>query len=188
MEKKYVRVMDGLKSNASGFEYKLNEINIANVWNPNTYNPKEMGGFNFSTTDKILRWLHRGDTIYDVIIPDDAEVILCDEDKGVYRANKIIVSNPKKITDEMIMKLYKINTLPNKVIYQCLVTLLYKNKINIVKYIINDYITINNIKAAIEEFENYVCEEDFEYSKLSIDEREIYDLLKSIEEKQIHKK
>ena len=84
----------------------------------------------------------------------------------------------------MIMKLYKINTLPNKVIYQCLVTLLYKNKINI----INDYITINNIKAAIEEFENYVCEEDFEYSKLSIDEREIYDLLKSIEEKQIHKK
>ena len=58
MEKKYVRVMDGLKSNAGGFEYKLNEINIANVWNPNTYNPKEMGGFNFSTTDKILRWLH----------------------------------------------------------------------------------------------------------------------------------
>ena len=114
MEKKYVRVMDGLKSNAGGFEYKLNEINIANVWNPNTYNPKEMGGFNFSTTDKILRWLHRGDTIYDVIIPDDAEVILCDEDKGVYRANKIIVSNPRKITDEMIMEFYKINTLPKK--------------------------------------------------------------------------
>lgn len=42
MEKKYVRVMDGLKSNAGGFEYKLNEINTANVWNPNTYNPKEM--------------------------------------------------------------------------------------------------------------------------------------------------
>ena len=88
----------------------------------------------------------------------------------------------------MIMEFYKINTLPKKVIYQCLVTLLYKNKINIAKYIINDYITINNIKAAIEEFENYVCEEDFEYSKLSIDEREIYDLLKSIEEKQIYKK
>ena len=138
MEKKYVRVMDGLKSNAGGFEYKLNETNIENVWNPNTYNPKEMGGFNFSTTDKILRWLHRGDTIYDVIIPDDAEVILCDPDKGVYRANKIIVSNPQKITDEMVMEFYKINTLSSKVIYQCLVTLLYKNRINIAKYIIND--------------------------------------------------
>lgn len=183
MEKKYVRVMDGLKSNAGGFEYKLNENNIANVWNPNTYNPKEMGGFNFSTTDKILRWLHRGDTIYDVIIPDDAEVILCDPDKGVYRANKIIVSNPQKITDEMVMEFYKINTLSSKVIYQCLVTLLYKNRINIAKYIINDYITIDNIEDAIQEFENYVSKENFEYSKLSSDEREIYDLLKSIEEK-----
>ena len=30
---KFVRVMDGLKSNAGGFEYKLDEINIANNWN-----------------------------------------------------------------------------------------------------------------------------------------------------------
>mgnify|MGYP003205479399 CR=1 FL=1 len=183
MEKKYVRVMDGLKSNAGGFEYKLNEINTANVWNPNTYNPKEMGGFNFSTTDKILRWLHRGDTIYDVIIPDDAEVILCDEDKGVYRANKIIVSNPRKITDEMVMEYYKENTLPSKVIYQCLATLLYKKRIAISKYIIEDYINKYNVKDAIAEFENYVSKENFEYSKLSDDEREIYDILKNIEEK-----
>ena len=179
--KKYVRVMDGLKSNAGGFEYKLNEINVANVWNPSTNNPKEMWGFNLSTTDKVLRWLHRGDTIYDVIIPDDADVILCDEDKGVYRANKIIVNNPRKITDEMVMEFYKINTLPSKVVYQCLVTLLYKKRINIAKYIINDYITTDNIKDAIEEFENYVSKENFEYSKLSNDEKEIYDILKSIE-------
>ena len=166
--KKYVRVMDGLKSNAGGFEYKLNEINVANVWNPSTNNPKEMGGFNFSTTDKILRWLHRGDTIYDVIIPDDADVILCDEDKGVYRANKIIVNNPRKITDEMVMEFYKINTLPSKVVYQCLVTLLYKKRINIAKYIINDYITINNIKDAIEEFENYVSKENLAIHNLHL--------------------
>ena len=25
--------------------------------------------------EKIIRWLHRGDTLYDVIIPEDAEVI-----------------------------------------------------------------------------------------------------------------
>lgn len=168
MEKKYVRVMDGLKSNAGGFEYKLDEINIANIWNPDSLNPKEMGGFNFSTTDKILRWLHRGDTIYDVTIPDGAEVILCDEDKGVYRANKIIVSN--------------INILPSRVIYQCLVTLLYKNRKDIAKYIIKDYIKKENVKEAIEEFENYVSNEKFEYDKLSNDEREIYNLLKSIQE------
>lgn len=78
------------------------------------------------------------------------------------------------------MEFYKINTLPSKVIYQCLVTLLYKNRINIAKYIINDYITTENIKDAIEEFENYVTNEDFEYSKLSNDEKEIYNILKSI--------
>ena len=56
-----------------------------------------MGGFNFSTEDKILRYIFRGDTIYEVIIPDDAEVINVDEEKGIYRANKIIVTNPRNI-------------------------------------------------------------------------------------------
>lgn len=66
---KYVRVMDGLKSNASGFEYKLDKVNVSNDWNPTEIEPEKMCGFSFSTEDKILRWLHRGDTIYDVIIP-----------------------------------------------------------------------------------------------------------------------
>ena len=121
---KYVRVMDGLKSNAGGFEYKLDEVNIASIWNPKTLEPEQMGGFNFSREDKILRWLHRGDTIYDVIVSDDAEVILCDEEKGIYRSNKIIVTNPRTITDELVINLYKKNTLSNKIIGECLVTLL----------------------------------------------------------------
>lgn len=70
-------------------------------------NGKDFGGFNFGTEDKILRWLHRGDTIYDVIVPEDAEVILCDEEKGIYRANKIMVTNPRKLTKELIIDYYK---------------------------------------------------------------------------------
>ncbi len=104
---KYVRVMDGLKSNAGGFKYKIDEENVADNWNTNSLDAEEMGGFNFSTEDKILRWLHRGDTIYDVIIPNDAEVINVDKEKGIYRSNKIIVTNPRKITDEMVLELYK---------------------------------------------------------------------------------
>lgn len=72
---KYLKVMFDNKGVI--FEYKINEVNIADTWNPNTFDPKEMGGFNFSTEDKILRWLVRGDTIYDVEIPDDAEIIDC---------------------------------------------------------------------------------------------------------------
>ena len=44
--------MDGIKSNASGFEYKLDEVNIAKLWNPNTMEPDKMGGFNFGTLVK----------------------------------------------------------------------------------------------------------------------------------------
>ena len=90
---KYVRVMDGLTSNAGGFEYKLDEINIASKWDPSTLDPEQMGGFNFGTEDKILRWLHRGDTIYDVIVPEDAELILCDEEIGIYRISSYVFNS-----------------------------------------------------------------------------------------------
>lgn len=178
--KKYVRVMDGIKSNASGFEYKLDEVNIAKLWNPNTTEPDKMGGFNFGTEDKILRWLHRRDTIYDVIIPDDAEVILCDENKGVYRANKIIVSNPRKITDNLVMDLYKKTTLSNKILADCLVTLIWKDRIEISKYIINDMINKNNVDEFYTEFINYSSKNDFENDELKAKYKELEDMLLKI--------
>lgn len=74
---KYLKVMFGNKG--ANYEYKIDEINVANIWNPNAKKGRDFGGFNFSTENKIIRWLHRGDTLYDVIIPDDAEVIDCVE-------------------------------------------------------------------------------------------------------------
>lgn len=72
--KKYVKVMFGSTSGANkNINYKIDEVNIADIWNPGTFDQKQMGGFNFSTYDKILRCLIRGDTIYDVEIPDDAD-------------------------------------------------------------------------------------------------------------------
>ncbi len=175
---KYVRVMDGLKSNAGGFEYKLNEVNIANKWNPSASNPKEMGGFNFGTEDKILRWLHRGDTIYDVIIPDDAEVKTVDDEKGIYRSNKIIVTNPRRITDEMVIELYKRCTLSDKIIAQCLLTLIWKNRINISKYIIKDRVNSDNVDEILNEFVNYAGNENLSFEST----QEIYNELKNIKE------
>ena len=174
---KYVRVMDGLTSNAGGFEYKLDEINVAAKWNPNSLDPKEMGGFNFGTEDKILRWLHRGDTIYDVIIPVDAEVIKVDGEKGIYRANKIIVTNPRLLTDDMIIELYKKNTLSNKIIAQCLLIMIWKNKLEISKYIIKDRVDLNNVNEILEEFVNYASDKNFTYEST----QEIYNILKEIQ-------
>lgn len=175
---KFVRVMDGLKSNVGGFDYKLDEINISEKWDATTLNPEKMGGFNFGTEDKILRWLHRGDTIYDVIVPDDAEVILCDEEKGIYRSNKIIVTNPRPITDELVIELYKKTTLSNKIIAQCLVTLLWKKRKEISKYIINDRVNKNNIDEIIKEFTSYAGEDNL-YSESG---KEVYNMLINIKQ------
>lgn len=182
---KYVRVMDGIKSNASGFEYKLDEINISNNWNPNEIEPDKMGGFNFGREDKILRWLHRGDTIYDVIVPDDAEVILCNEEKGVWRTNKIIVTNPRVITNEIVMELYKKTTLSNKVLAQCLQILLWKNRMEMSEFIVNDKVNKENVDEFIIEFENYSKKtEKFNYDELGENSKIIYDMLTKIKAQQ----
>ena len=175
---KYVRVMDGLTSNAGGFNYKLDEINISEKWDTSTLDPEKMGGFNFGTEDKILRWLHRGDTIYDVIVPDDAEVILCDEEKGIYRSNKIIVTNPRTITDELVLELYKKTTLSDKIIAQCLVTLLWKKRKEISKFIINDRVNKDNIGDILNEFTTYAGEDNLN----SESGKEIYNLLIKIKD------
>jgi len=187
---KYIRLMDGTKSNAGGFELKLNEINIAELWNPNTLDPAEMGGFNFSTDEKILRWIHRGDTVYDVELPDDAEVIDCPSincPHGVFRTNKIILSNPRKVTEKMVLDFYKKSDLPENTYYQCLVVLLYKNYINVAKYIIEDRINKNNINDCIKEFEIMITDKhdgniyEFKYEELWDEAKEIYDVLKEIQ-------
>ena len=185
---KYVRVMDGLKSNASGEEFKLDEVITANVWNPRETDPEKMGGFNFSTEDKILRYIFRGDTIYDVIIPEDAEVIKVDEEKGIYRANKIIVTNPRKITEDMVIDIYKNSTLTINRYFQCIYCLLFRKHINASKYIINDIVNKSNIDEAIKEFEDFASRSNnndtgiFDYEKLFPEAKEIYSILINIKE------
>lgn len=189
---KYVKVIDGTKSSAGNFEYKIDEVNIAEVWNPKADNPKEMGGFNFSTEEKILRFIFRGDTIYDVVIPEDTEIVEIEHPNvpnGVFRANKIILTNPRNITEQMIIDIYKKSTLPEKTYYQCLVTLLYRNYVNAVVYIIKDRINKNNVQNAIAEFENYISNKsngtknNFDYEKdlWNDDAKKIYNILKDIE-------
>lgn len=154
---KYVRVMYDLKSDASGKEYKLGEISEATNWykDDGTLNPK--GGFYFSTEEGIVRWLLRGDTIYDVVIPDDAIVIDESGSNIVYRTNKIIINNPKKITDEFAVELYKKSKLPETVNYRLIGILAMcgyeKASLEVIKDKVNkdnideviDYVTRTNI-------------------------------------------
>lgn len=183
---KYVRVMDGLNSNASGEEFELDKVIIAKTWNPNKKNPEEMGGFNFSLEDKILRYIFRGDTLYDVILPNDAEMVTVDIDKGIFRANKIIVTNPRRITEEMVIDIYKRSNLSINGYFQCIYCLLFRKYINASKFIINDIVNKDNINEAIYEFENFASRSNgndngiFDYDKLFSEAKEIYNILLNI--------
>lgn len=154
---KYLKVMFGNKG--ADFEYKINEVNIAKNWNPNTYDPKEMGGFNFSTEDKILRWLVRGDTIYDVEVPSDADIIDCPSKSaphGVFRSNKIIISNPRKVTDKMAMELYIKSNLPEKSYYKALIGCAIRGYRDTCLKIIEDKVNKNNIDLVLSEVDDFV--------------------------------
>ncbi|MBR6948942.1 MAG: hypothetical protein IKH54_02000 [Bacilli bacterium] len=154
---KYIKVMFGNKG--VNFEYKIDEVNIADTWNPNTFEPEQMGGFNFSTEDKILRWLVRGDTIYDVILPDDAEVIDCPSKSaphGVFRSNKIILKNPRPMNDELAMKFYLKSNLPEKSYYKSLAGVAIRGYRNTALKIIEDRINKENIDLVLSEINDFV--------------------------------
>lgn len=154
---KYLKVMFGNKG--VNYEYKIGEVNIADRWNPNALDPKEMGGFNFSTEDKILRWLIRGDTIYDVEIPEDAEVIDCPSESaphGVFRSNKIMLTNPRLVTDEMAMNFYLKSNLPEKSYYKSLAGVAIRGYRNTALKIIEDKVNKDNIDLVLSEIDDFV--------------------------------
>lgn len=146
---KYVRVMDGLKSNAGGFEYKLNEINVSDYWNPEAHSGKEFGGFNFTTESCILRWLHRGSTIYDVEIPKDAETVKIEGATILFRTNKIIVKNPRKVNDDLALHYYEISNIPEKSYYKALGAVAVMNYKKTALKILKDKVNKNNINEVL---------------------------------------
>lgn len=152
---KFVRVMNGAISHASGYQFKINEVNIADVWDPAADNPKDFGGFNFTDESHVLRWMIRGDTLYDVEIPAEAEVIAVanrNTPGGVWRTNQIIVTNPRVITDDLCVELYKISQLPEKTYFHVLAILAGKGFRKTCEMILRDKVRENNISLYLSEY------------------------------------
>jgi len=154
---KYVKVMFGTTSGAkSDFEYKLNEVNISNNWNPEATNGRDFGGFNYADEKCILRWLHRGDTIYDVEVPEDAENIKLEGATTIYRANKIIIKNPRKVDDELELHFYKISQIPEKSYYKALAAVSVMNYKKTAYSILKDKVNKDNIIEVLEEWNDFI--------------------------------
>lgn len=173
---KYVKVMFGTTSGAkSDFRYKINEVNISEHWNPNAESGKGFGGFNYCSEECILRWLHRGDTIYDVEVPKDAENIKLDGATTIYRANKIIISNPRKVDDELALHFYKISKIPEKSYYKALGVVSIMNYKKTAYAILKDKVNENNIDEVLEEWNDFVSHGD------KNDRKDVNSLVKEIE-------
>lgn len=163
---KCVKVMFGTKSGAkSDFEYKIGKVNIANNWNPTAKNGKEFGGFNYTTEDCIIRWLHRGDTIYDVEVPNDAENIKIESATTIYRCNKIILKNPRKVTDEMALEFYRKSTIPEFSYYKAMASVAVMNYKNTALQIFKDKVNKDNIKVILEEWHDFLDKKESRNTK-----------------------
>lgn len=151
---KYVKVMFG--NRGVDFLYKIGEVNISSKWDPTAKSGKDFGGFNYATEDTIIRWLHRGDTIYDVIIPDDAISIEVTSATKIYRTNKIILENPRKVTDEMALEFYRKSNIPEVAYYRALgaVTVMGYRKTALA--ILKDKVNMDNIDAVMEDFSSFI--------------------------------
>jgi len=151
---KYVKVMFGNKG--ANFEYKIGEVNVATIWNPEAEKGRDFGGFNYAAEDCILRWLHRGDTIYDVEIPEDAENIKVEGATTIYRTNKILLKNPRKVSDEMALHYYKISKIPEKAYYKALGVVAIMNYKNTALQLLRDKVNKNNIEEVLEEWNDFI--------------------------------
>ena len=161
MKSKYLKVMFGTTSGANkNLEYKIGEVNVADNWNPTAEKGRDFGGFNYATEDCILRWLHRGDYVYDVEIPEDAENVKIEGATTIYRANKIIISNPRKITDEMAFEFYKKSNIPELSYYKALAAVSVMNYRNTAIQMFRDKVNEENINIVLEEWNYFMSKGD----------------------------
>lgn len=161
----------------ANFEYKIGEVNVATVWNPKAENGRDFGGFNYASEECILRWLHRGDTLYDVEIPEDAENIKVEGATTIYRTNKIILKNPRPVDDEMALYFYKISSIPEKSYYKALGAVSIMNYKNTALAILKDKVNKDNIDIVLEEWNDFIDhggKEDRGNSTVDMIEKELY--------------
>lgn len=155
---KYVRVMDGDISNASGLQSKIGKVVISNEWDPNATEIDTIKGINFTTEESVLRWIIRGDTIYDVELPEDAEVKKVPgtfTPDGLFRTNKIIVKNPRKLTEKIVMDLYYKSNIPDKTYHTVLAILAIKKFESVCMQLIRDRVTKENVDEFLTDYIEY---------------------------------
>lgn len=157
---KYVKTINTIREYQDGRRFPMNEVVIADKKiNILATEKEEMGGLNVANYQSVLRWLLRGDTLCDVTIPDNGkiyETISFATNHGTFRADKIILSNPKIIDDKLALELYKMSDLPWKSYIQILAYISTQGFTETGYRIFEDKVNKENSREALDIFDNYL--------------------------------
>ena len=146
-------------NNPDGKKYNINEITVCDTWDPSNPDWDKRGGFNFSTEQSILRWISRGDTLYEVTLPEDAEVLKVENSKtpdGIYVANKIIIKNPIPLSDSLTMELYEKSDIPEQTYFETIGALAISGCYETCLRIIREKVNLDNIDLALEKYLDFI--------------------------------
>ena len=140
-------------------KFEIGKVIICDTWDPNNSDWDKRGGFNFTNEECALRWMSRGDTLYEVEIPSDGEIHEVRNDKtpgGIIIANKIILKNPIPISNELLVNLYKKSKLPLSTYFECVGLLASRGYYELALQIIKDKVKMDNIDLALDEFNSSI--------------------------------
>lgn len=156
----YVKAINMIREYQDGKRFPIDEVVIADKdINILAIEKDDMGGLNVSNYESVLRWLLRGDTLCDVIIPEDGkiyETLSFATNHGTFRADKIILSNPRIINDKLALELYKMSNLPWKSYIQTLPYISTQGFVETCYKIVNDKVNKENANEALEIYDNYL--------------------------------
>ena len=183
---KYYRVIQTVKEYNDGRRFPLDEIVLADKkLDLNATDITKIGGFCISTFEYIFRWLIRGDTLCEVIIPEDTKIYKTISDNGIYIADKIILKNPIKIDDKFACQLYKVSELSETSYFAAMAASAICGYIDTALKVCEDKVNKENVDKAIAELEGFCKrreEEKYIDNALAIESVQIlYNKLMTIE-------
>lgn len=172
---KYYRVIHTVKEYSDGRRFPLDEEVIADKKvDLKATKREDIGGFYISTLEYVFRWIIRGDTLCEVIIPEDTKIYKTTSENGIYVADKIILTNPIKLDENLVMELYKKSKLPEISYYKAMTACAICGYINVALKVCEEKVNKSNIDIAISEVDDF-CKRRF--GEKYIDNKESKDYL-----------
>ena len=153
---KFYRVIQTVKEYSDGRRFPIDEIVIADKKiNFNAEQQIDMGGFCVSTFNYIFRWLIRGDTLCEVIIPENEKIYKTVSENGIYIAEKILLINPTKIDDDFATELYLKSNLSEVSYFKAMTACAICGYIKTALKVCEDKVNKDNVDTAIIELEEF---------------------------------